>query len=182
MGMELLAQPYLVKRHGGFYSPADANRALAENLDLNLQFWPYMAMVDEFQHWAYEHPREGANPQALDAKWAQLEARFRPHIDWSGCEEVMMTGWQRKDHIHQAPFYYMEYGLALLGAAQVWRNALSDPQQALERYRSALALGGTATLPQLYRTAGARFSLDAGTLRQAVEMMETRLIEIESNY
>jgi oligoendopeptidase F len=94
----------------------------------------------------------------------------------------MMTGWQRKDHIHQSPFYYIEYGLALLGAAQVWRNSLSDPAGALARYRAALSLGGTATLPDLFKAAGARLAFDAATLRQAVDLMENRIGEIEAGY
>ena len=182
MSMEFLAAPYLESRYGSFYSSADAARALAENLETALQFWPFMSMVDEFQHWAYENPRQGADPAACDAQWARLEARFRPHIDWSGYEDVMMTGWQRKDHIHQSPFYYIEYGLALLGAAQVWRNSLSDPAGALAGYRAALSLGGTASLPDLFKAAGARLAFNAATLRQAVDLMESRLREIEADY
>ena len=100
------------------------------------------------------------NLTRCDAKWAELEKRFRPYIDWSGYEDVMMTGWQRKDHIHTVPFYYVEYGLALLGATQVWMNALKDQGKAVEQYRSALQLGGTATLPELFKAAGARLSFD----------------------
>ena len=77
----------------------------------------------------------------------------------------MVTGWQRKQHIFEVPFYYVEYGLASLGAFQVWRNALRDQQAAVAAYRRALALGGTVSLPKLYETAGARFAFDARTLR-----------------
>ncbi len=166
MGMELLASPYLTE----FYSPEEARRAFQEHLERSILFWPFMAVVDAFQHWVYENPSAGADPSACDAKWAELWQRFIPAVDWSGFEEAMMSGWHRKLHIHQLPFYYVEYGLAQLGAFQVWGEALKDQSTALRRYRQALALGGTATLPQLYATAGARFGMDAALLRRVVEL------------
>lgn len=182
MGMEFLTSPYLEERFGGFYTAADAGRARVDHIEADLRFWPYMAMVDAFQHWAYEHYEEGVNPEACDAQWVELEARFRPYIDWSGYEDVMKTGWQRKDHIHQVPFYYIEYGLALLGAAQIWANAIRDQSRAVADYRRALALGGTATLPDLFRTAGARLAFDAPTLKKAADLMERTIAELESAY
>ena len=179
MGMEFLASRYLEQSSGGFYSKRDAAGAMVEHLEENLRFWPYMAIVDAFQHWAYEHPAEGADTEACDAQWMELEKRFRPYLDWSGFEDVMRTGWQRKDHIHQAPFYYIEYGLALLGAVQVWRNALADQGKAVEQYRSALALGGTVSLPKLFEAAGAKFAFDAKTLGEAAGLMESKLLEYE---
>lgn len=172
MGMELLASPYLGRAHGGFYDEQDAARALIQHLETSILFWPYMAVVDAFQHWVYENPDDALDPANLDAQWATLWQRFRPGVDWSGLEQEMMTGWQRKLHIHQIPFYYVEYGMAQLGAVQVWANALKDQAAAVASYRRALALGGTATLPELYKTAGARFAFDAATLRMAINLME----------
>jgi oligoendopeptidase F len=166
MGMELLASPYLTE----FYPPEQARRAFREHLERSILFWPFMAVVDAFQHWVYENPSAGADPSACDARWAELWQRFIPAIDWSGFEDALMTGWHRKLHIHQLPFYYVEYGLAQSGAFQVWGEALKDQATALRRYRQALALGGTATLPQLYATAGARFGMDAVLLRRVVEI------------
>lgn len=182
MAMEYLTGRYFTKEFGGFYSEVDAARAQVDHIQTDLRFWPYMAMVDAFQHWVYENPREGEQPDRCDAKWAELEARFRPHIDWSGYEDVMMTGWQRKDHIHQVPMYYIEYGLALLGAVQIWRNSLEDQARAVEQYKRALDLGATATLPDLFRTAGAKLAFDAETLRGAVDLMENKLYELEALY
>ncbi len=103
-----------------------------------------------------------------------------PGVDWSGLEEEMKTGWQRKLHIHTDPFYYVEYGLAQLGAVQVWRNALADQAAAVAAYRRALALGGTASLPELFAAAGARFAMDPGTLGGAVALMEKVIGELEA--
>jgi oligoendopeptidase F len=180
MGMELLAAPYLVEDKGGFYTPAEAARARIEHLEGCIRFWPYMAVVDSFQHWVYENPQAAADPRQCDAAWAGFWRRFMVGVDWSGLEDVMATGWHRKLHIHTDPFYYIEYGLAQLGAAQVWANALKDQAGAVTRYRQALALGGKVSLPELFAAAGARFAFDAGTLSQAVELMETTIKALET--
>ncbi len=168
MAMELLASPHL----GAFYGEEDAKRALAEHLEGLILFWPYMAVVDAFQHWAYANPDDAMNPSACDLAWDSLYRRFMRGVDLAGFEEVVKTGWQRKLHIFIHPFYYVEYGLAQLGAVQIWANSLKDPGGALQAYKQALALGGTRPLPELYRTAGADFAFDAGTLGQAVGMIE----------
>lgn len=175
MGMELLASPYLTE----FYSPAQAARARIEHLEGMLLFWPFMAVVDSFQHWVYENPGDGADPAACDRKWSELWDRFIPGVDWSGLEDVKATGWHRKLHIHQLPFYYVEYGLAQLGAVQIFGNARRNQGGAVTAYRRALASGGTLTLPALFAAADARFALDAGTLRQAVTLMENTIAELE---
>jgi len=180
MGMELLAAPYLTKATGGFYTPAEAARARAEHLEGILTFLPYMAVVDAFQHWVYTHPDAAADPAACDAAWDGLWARFMPGVDWSGFEAERTTGRHRKLHIFHVPFYYIEYGLAQVGALQVWRNALRDQGQAVATYRDALKLGGTRSLPELYRAAGAEFRFDEPMLRDLVGLIETTLEQLEA--
>jgi oligoendopeptidase F len=180
MAMELLASPYLDAQPDGFYSPDGARRFRIAHLEHILAFWPYMAVVDAFQHWVYTHHTQASDPERCDAAWLELWRRYLPGVDWSGLDEEAMTGWQRKQHIYRYPLYYIEYGLAQLGAVQVWRNALDDPQQALSLYRQALSLGGTANLPDLYQAAGARFAFDAGTLGEAVGLVETTIEKLES--
>jgi oligoendopeptidase F len=177
--MELLASPYLSEKHGGFYSQQDADRALVEHLEKTILFWPYMAVVDSFQHWVYENPQAALDPANCDACWTQQWRLFMPGLDYSGLEHEMATGWQNKLHIHQIPFYYVEYGLAQLGAVQVWRNALTDQAGAVAAYRRALTLGGTVTLPQLYAAAGGRFAFDAATVRSCVRLMEERIEKLD---
>ncbi len=180
MSMELLASPYLTHEHGGFYTPQEAARARIEHLERSILFWPYMAVVDAFQHWVYEHPDEAHDPAICDRIWGNLWDRFMPVTDWQGLEDAKVSGWMRKLHIFQHPFYYVEYGLAQLGAVQVWANALKDPRGAVAAYRKALALGGTVTLPELYAAAGAKFAMDAPTLRQAVDLMRRVIDELEA--
>jgi len=179
MGMELLASPYLEARRGGFYTPQEAARARIDLLESDITFWPYMSVVDAFQHWVYTNPQLAMDPAACDETYAGIYRRFMPGVDWSGLEDAMATRWQRQLHIHQIPFYYVEYGLAQLGAVQVWRNALKDQAAALKAYRHALSLGGSVPLPELYQAAGACLAFDAGTLGEAVALMESKIMELE---
>ena len=180
MGMELLGAPYLTRADGGFYTPAEAARARSEHLSGIVTFLPYMAVVDAFQHWVYTHPEAAADAAACDEAWDGLWARFMPGVDWSGFEAERMTGWHRKLHIFHIPFYYIEYGMAQVGALQVWRNALGDQRQAVATYRQALKLGGTRSLPELYRAAGAEFRFDEAMLRDLVGLVESTLEQLEA--
>jgi len=177
--MEYLGAPYLADSDAGFYSPAEAARSRAEHLTSQLLFLPYMAVVDAFQHWVYENQDAASQPANCDAQWDMLWQRFMKGQDWSGFEEERRTGWQRKLHIFEVPFYYIEYGIAGLGAIQIWRNALQDQPTAVAAYRKALALGGTASLPDLYKAAGIRFAFDAQFLKGIVEMIEATIDDLE---
>ncbi len=175
MAMELLAAPFLEFNEGGFYTKEDAARARIEHIESSIVFWPYMALVDAFQHWVYENPGDAIQPEKCNEQWKTFSERFMPWLDWSGFEDVLESGWQRKLHIHVVPFYYVEYGMAQLGAVQIWRNSLQDSASALHRYRKALSLGGTVPLPELFETAGAKFAFDAETLNSAVGFMADML-------
>ncbi len=180
MSMELLAAPYLLAAEGGFYSANDAAHARIHHLEQMMLFWPYMAVVDAFQHWVYTQPQDALNPANCDAKWGELWSRFIPGMDWRGLEDARLTGWHRKLHIFRIPFYYVDYGLAQVGAVQVWRNSLADTTGAVKAYRHALALGGTRSLPELFAAAGARFAFDAATLRELVDLIEQTIHQLES--
>ncbi|GAB4522615.1 MAG: M3 family oligoendopeptidase [Anaerolineae bacterium] len=179
MAMELLAAPYLVKEAGGYFTTEEAARDRIEHLEEILIFWPYMAIVDAFQHWAYTSGDAAADPANCDAQWAALWDRFN-RIDYSGLDEIKATGWHRKLHIYRYPFYYIEYGLARLGSLQVWANSLKDQQQAIADYRRGLALGGTGSLPELFGAAGARFGFDAGLLQESVDLVERTIDDLHT--
>lgn len=178
MAMELLAAPYLLASEGGFYSEADYARARVEHLEEIVRFWPYMAVVDAFQHWAYTHHDQASVAANCDDKWTELWDRFMVGIDYGGLQETKITGWHRKLHIFTDPFYYVDYGLAQMGALQVWRNARDDQAEAVRLYRHALSLGATVAIPEFYAAAGARFAFDADTLRELVDLIETTLAEL----
>jgi len=175
MGMELLSAPYLASDQGGFYSEADAARAYADHLRGIVTFLPYMAVVDAFQHWVYVDAPEGVTAADLDAKWCELWDRFMIGIDYAGLPAEKETGWHRKQHIFTDPFYYVEYGLAQLGALQVWCNALRDQPKAVADYRTALALGGTRGLAQLFTAAGGHFAFDRRTVGELMALVERQL-------
>ena len=180
MGMEFIASPYTTKEYGGFYTASEGARAIIELLENFITFWPYMAVVDAFQHWVHENPTEGSNASKCENMWGELWDRFILGIDYSGWEDAKKTYWHRQGHPFEAPFYYIEYGLALLGAIQVWANARKDQKKAVAEYRKALALGATVPLPQLFAAAGAKFAFDAKTLKEAVDLMEEVIGEMEA--
>ncbi len=180
MSMELLAGPYLAASKGGFYNEAEANRALVEHLEGLILFWPYMAVVDAFQHWVYTHADDAMDSAKCDATWGALWDEYMPGIDYSGLEDVKVTGWHRKLHIFHIPFYYIEYGIAQLGAVQVYGNALRDQAKAVAAYRRALALGGTKPLPELFEAADAKLAMDAETLGAAVDLIESQIEKLEA--
>jgi len=178
--MELLTSRYISEGEGGFFTEEESARYHRGHLENKLLFWPYMAVVVAFQHWVYQHHQRASDPTRCDQKWSELVDRFLPAIDWDDLQDVKETGWQRKLHIHRAPFYYIEYGLSLLGAVQLWENALDDEREALRKYRQSLGLGGTASLPDLYAAAGVKFAFDAETLGSAVDLIEKKLQEFEA--
>ena len=178
MAMELLAAPYLTKDEGGFYSEAEARRARREHLEGILSFFTWCATIDAFQHWLYTSGK-GGDRTMRDAVWQEIAGRFNGGVDWSGFEHESIARWYRQLHIWLVPFYYIEYGIAQLGALQVWRNSRSDQAAATEAYRKALALGNTRPLPELYETAGARFAFDTETIGELAALVEQQLADLE---
>ena len=176
MSMELLAAPFL-ERPVGYYSSEDAAAAQLEHLEDLLVGLPHIASVDAFQHWLYTDGVE-ATPEERDRSWLELRRRFEPGVDWSGLERERVARWYRQSHIFTAPFYYIEYGLAQLGALQVWRHARRDPAAALAGYKAALSVGGTEPLPRIYARAGASLVFDAPTMRELVAAVEERMEEL----
>ena len=179
MSMELLATPYKTKECGGFYTAHEQARTMIELLEGIITFLPYMALVDAFQHWAYENPKKSSDASKCEEEWARLWDRFMVGIDYSGLDDKK-TYWHRQSHIFGSPFYYVEYGLAQLGAVQVWANARRDQQKAVADYRKALRLGATVPLPELFTAAGAKFAFDEGTLKEAVDLLEEVIEEMET--
>jgi oligoendopeptidase F len=175
MGMEMLGQPFLERDRGGFYSRADADRARREHLQGVVDFLPYMCVVDSFQQWLYADAPDHLTSSDLDAKWDELYQKFRPSEDWTGLEEVRASGWQRKQHIFTSPLYYIEYGIAQLGALQLWQNAQLDEAGTVQKFRAALRLGKTRGLRDLFEAAGIKLAFDAQTIGDLMKLVEAKL-------
>lgn len=162
MGMECLALPHTDEFYGEH--TARARRRFFERI---VEFFPYMAMVDALQHYVYTHVDAGI--EAVKDEWVRLANRFMPHVDYSGLEKFVRHGWHRKLHFFEVPFYYVEYGIAQLGALQVWKNSLDDYTNAVALYRNGLALGGSRPLPELFEAAGCKFDFTEATLQPLIE-------------
>jgi len=169
MAMELLGNEFLNE----FYAPTEANRARRTHLEGIIGFFPWMATVDAFQHWVYTHPGHTRAERAR--AWLDLMDRFGSDVDWTGFEDARAHLWHRQLHIFIHPFYYVEYGIAQLGALQVWANSKFDKVTALKDYKKGLALGGSRPLPELFSTAGCRFDFSDKTIQPLVRMMRDEL-------
>ena len=163
MGMELLGAEHFDVLYPDAADVARARRALLEGI---VRFLPWMATIDTFQHWLYTHPGHARDERT--AEWLRLIGRFGRDVDWTGHEASRASAWQQQVHLFNSPFYYVEYGIAQLGALQVWLKAKENPRRALANYRAALALGGTRPLPELFAAAGVRFNFGERTLRPLV--------------
>jgi len=175
MSMELLTFPVLDE----FYSEADADRArrgLLENLATML---PWIAQIDAFQHWIYTHP--GHSRSDRSAEWLRLTQRFGSSVDYTGFEETLRTSWQRQLHLFGVPFYYIEYGIAQLGALQLWLRSRRDSASALAGYKKALSLGGSRPLPALFEAAGLRFDFGPEMMRELQREVEQELSRTASS-
>jgi oligoendopeptidase F len=169
MSMELLGARSLDM----FYNQADADRSYRQLLEGIVLILPWIATVDAFQHWIYTRPDHTREERR--AAWNGLLDRFGGRVDWSGHEEARSNSWHRQLHIFLYPFYYIEYGIAQLGALQVWRNAKSDRAGAIAAYRRGLALGGSRPLPELFSAAGILFDFTETTLRPLIDSVRSEL-------
>ncbi len=169
MSMELLGGPHL----DAFYSEQDHARAQRVHLEGIIKFFPWMATIDQFQHWLYAESPDGIAGRT--EHWLRICERFSAGIDWSGHEDARRWLWQRQLHLFHHPFYYVEYGIAQLGALQVWQNYRADPKRALARLLEAFALGGTRPLPELFEVAGIRFDFSRETIGPLMKMVSDEL-------
>jgi oligoendopeptidase F len=169
MSMELLGNEFIEE----FYSAADSRRARRVHLEGIAGVFPWIAAVDAFQHWIYTHP-EHTREERRNA-WLDLMDRFGGEADWSGFEAARANLWHRQLHIFQYPFYYIEYGIAQLGALQVWANSKRDKAKALGDYKKSLALGGSRPLPELFQAAGCTFEFSERTIQPLAKMLRTEL-------
>lgn len=169
MAMELLTAPLWDE----FYGEADARRARRAHLEGIIGVFPWIAAVDAFQHWLYTHPSHSRDERG--AAWAELARRFGGLTDWTGLEPMLERQWHKQLHIFLYPFYYVEYGIAQLGALQLWAASAADPARALADYKAGLALGGSRTLPELFSRAGCRFDFSRETLRPLMRRVREEL-------
>ncbi len=169
MSMELTAHPFLTE----FYSDDEAQRAVREHLEGVVNTLPWIATIDAFQHWLYTHPDHTRSER--EAHWLSLLDRFGPAIDHEGYEQHRPNAWHRQLHLFGVPFYYIEYGIAQLGALQLWLQYKQDTGKAIQNYCDALALGGSKPLPQLFEAAGMKFDFGPNAVKSLIAEVENEL-------
>ncbi|HQD09431.1 MAG TPA: M3 family oligoendopeptidase, partial [Flavihumibacter sp.] len=171
MSMELFSMDYW---HSFFNDETELIRAREHQLERVITIFPWIAIIDKFQHWVYEHPTHTADERT--ARWMEINDEFSTGvIDLSGLEAFRKYSWQRQLHLFEVPFYYIEYGIAQLGAIGMWMQFKQNKEQALDNYSKALALGGTRTLPELYRTAGLEFDLGPTRVKTLMDFVENQM-------
>ena len=153
MAMELFTMDYW---DVFFDDKEDLKRAKEYQLERAITIFPWIAIIDKFQHWIYEHPQH--TNEERTKQWMEILNHFSDDvIDYSGLDNFRENQWQKQLHLYEVPFYYIEYGIAQLGAIGLWMQYKKNPEQALDNYMKALSLGGTKTLPELYKAAGLTF-------------------------
>ncbi len=157
-----------------FDSKEELKRAKEQQLERVITIFPWIATIDKFQHWVYENPVHTVEARA--AEWITILNEFSsPVIDFSGLEEYRQFGWQRQLHLFEVPFYYIEYGIAQLGAIGLWQQYKENPDAALTNYITALELGGMKTLPALFEAAGLRFDLSPACISQLMQFVKKEM-------
>ncbi|PST82269.1 M3 family oligoendopeptidase [Pedobacter yulinensis] len=171
MSMELLSMD---SWHVYFDKEEDLLRARREQLIDVLKTLPWVAVIDQFQHWIYTNPDH--NPADRDEAFKQIYSRFgAAFADWTGLEAAFGNAWQKQLHLFEVPFYYIEYGIAQLGAIAVWKNYKEAPERALEQYLAALSLGYTRPMNEIYETAGIRFDFSAAYVQKLAAFVKEEL-------
>ncbi len=173
MSMELMSFDGL----SYFYDEHNKKRAIRNHLKRIIGIMPWIALVDKFQHWIYLHPEHTIEER--EAKWQEMHSQFYGNIlDWKDYDELQKIFWHKQLHIFEVPFYYIEYGIAQLGAIGVWRNYKQDKQNAIQQYKEALALGYTKTLPEIYRTAGVSFHFDRAYVKELMQFIMDEISKV----
>ena len=174
MSMELFSM-----EHWDVFFPNenDLHRAKLDELERVISVLPWIATIDKFQHWLYTHP--GHTEEQRRIAWTVILGEFSTQaVDWTGFEEYRLHFWQKQLHLYEVPFYYIEYGIAQLGAIAMWRQYRQSKEQALDNYMSALSLGYTRTLKELYATAGIRFDFSPEYVKELGQFVKYALAEM----
>jgi oligoendopeptidase F len=160
-----------------FESEEDLKRAKWEQLEDIIETLPWVATIDKFQHWLYENPQHTSEERKLN--WNRIFNEFADSItDWSGLEEIKDYLWQKQLHLYEVPFYYIEYGMAQLGAIAVWRNFKNDPKKGLEGYMNALKKGNLTTIPEIYKAAEIRFDFSKSYIKELMDFVKEEMEKI----
>ncbi len=174
MSMELLTMDYWDEY---FEKEEDLVRAKKDHLEQIIGTLPWVATIDKFQHWIYTHPEHDQQERKL--AWLQIFEEFSDNVtDWSGLEDAKAYLWQKQLHLYEVPFYYIEYGIAQLGAVAVWKNYKENPEKGMQGYLNALKLGYTQPIPEVYEAANIRFDFSRGYIKELMQFVQEELASL----
>jgi oligoendopeptidase F len=160
-----------------FKNPEDLRRAKIQQLERVITIFPWIATIDKFQHWIYENP--GHDLELRTENWFRIYNEFNSKvINWEGLEIYQKNIWQKQLHLFEVPFYYIEYGIAQLGAIGLWKQFKKNKEHALDHYIQSLSLGGTKTLPELYEVAGLKFDFSGPYIKELMDFVEKEIKEL----
>jgi oligoendopeptidase F len=171
MSMELISMEHW---HHFFSDPNELKRAKRDQLEGVIETLPWIACIDSFQHWLYLNPDHSIEQRT--EQWKKTILGFSSSlVDWSADQQALEIMWQKQLHLFEVPFYYIEYGMAQLGAIAIWRNYKSNPVKAVEQYMEALKLGYSASIPEVYKAAGIRFDFSETYIRELISFVHTEM-------
>ncbi len=174
MSMELISMEHW---HFFFTDEDELRRAKREQLENIIEALPWIACVDKFQHWLYEHPQHTAGERTK--AWTSVYQSYSSKVvDWKGEEDAREAIWQKQLHLFEVPFYYIEYGMAQLGAIAVWRNYKLNPEKAVKDYISALKSGYTKSISETYAAAGIRFDFSEKYIHELISFVKEELKKV----
>lgn len=174
MSMELFSMDFWDEF---FTSEEELKRAKEQQLERVITIFPWIATIDKFQHWVYENPGHTESERA--EAWMLIQDEFTSkELDVSGLDEIRRYGWQRQLHLYEVPFYYIEYGIAQLGAIGLWQQYKNDKDQAITNYISALSAGGTKKLPELFEAAGLKFDFSPAYISGLMQFVKGEMDRI----
>ena len=173
MSMELMTQ----EQWGEFYGHEEANRARLGHLEGVIFLLPWIATIDSFQHWIYSNPEHTREERKF--AWNAIRDRFGSNMDWGDFKIHRDTSWQQQGHLFGVPFYYVEYGIAQLGALQLWRTQRKDPDKALSDYSNGMILGNTKTLPELFSAADIELGFGEEHLSSLIKEVRVAMAELD---
>lgn len=161
IGLELLASPFFSEL---WSDKNDSSKALSFQLFHMLNFWPFMAMIDEWQHQIYS-AKDFLSSNQRNEIWRTISKKYRPQVDWSGLEDFESLGWMSRPHVFTSPFYYIDYGIAQSGALQLWKKSKENYAEAVRNYISGLSLGAQKSLQGLYEATGIKFDFNRDIMK-----------------
>jgi oligoendopeptidase F len=160
-----------------FANKEELKRAKREHLEDIIETLPWVATIDKFQHWLYEKPTHSLEERKIN--WNRVFNEFADTVtEWEGLQEAKDFMWQKQLHLYEVPFYYIEYGMAQLGAIAVWRNYRRDPKKGMQGYIDALKKGNLATIPEIYAAANIKFDFSKGYIKELMQFVKEELEKI----